>query len=740
MKKLLVNTLLVAGLAGVLPGQNYTITTVAGLSSAGGGLASLLTLPAPVHAVGDAAGNVYVSDLNNGQGRILKINGTTGQLTVLTTIGSATAQIRGMAIDATGAFLYIADTGGHRIRKVDTTTGANTTVAGTGDAGFSGDGRVATSARVREPRAVWLDSAGNIFFSDWRNSRIRRVDVVTGIITTVAGRGPNDNNAVATPSGNAALTVNNVAGDGGRARLAFLANPGGIVGDNKGSLYIADTNFHRIRKLDLASGIITTVAGLGTSGSADGVTATQAQFNAPTGLALDKNGNLLIADSGNNRIRLLNFTTGTVTTVAGGGNSGADDRQATTSTLSAPSSIALANDNDYLIGDQGNGRVRRVDDATSLISTIAGSSSGGGDNGPATNASFNNPRGVAVGADGRVYISDSGSHKVRVVDPTTGIITRFLGTGASGNGTNNPAPASGVAVNNPGCLTVDASNSVYVADRGNSKVRKVDATSEATTIGNAGGINANVAGGQYTPDGSNANGANVFSNASTGTGNPNGPNCVAADNLGVVYVADTSNHVIRKIEGGNVTTVVGFRTATVNNAGIVVGSGVSGSSGDNGPATEALLNRPEGVDVNAAGTHLCVADTGNHVVKLVDLVNNTIIVVAGIPNDSNSDTFTTAVVGWQRRLNAPSGCRFAADGTIFIADTGANRVLRLTPALQMTMIAGGGTDVLSDGKAALTARIFGPVGIDVDNAGAVYFTDRSGSVKKLTPAAATPAP
>ena len=730
MKKLLVNTLLVAGLASVLPGQTYNISTVAGSPSSGlgdGSSAVVATVNTPVHAVADAAGNIYVSDLVNGQGRIRKIDALTGIITTLTTSASAP---RGLALDKAGAFLYVADDGSARIRKVDTTTGANTTVAGTGDSGFSGDGRLAINGRIRNPRAVWLDANGNILFADTLNNRIRRVNATTGIVSTVAGRGPT-NNTPTIPAGNLGLTVNFVAGDGGKATLALLGGPEGVVGDPAGNIYIADTIFNRIRQVS-TGGIITTVAGLGTSGSQTGVTLNQAQFNAPKGLAWGSDGNLYVADSGNNRIQQVNFTTGIVRTVAGGG-SGGDNTQAAIASLSAPSGVSFDSGGNMLIADQNGSKVRKVDATTGLISTIAGTAGGRGDNGPASLASFTNPRGVVVANDGTVYVSDTNNHKVRKVDATSGIITGFLGTGVSGNTVDvpgTPVSASSARISFPGCVALDGLGNVFVADRGNAKVRRVDPTGQMTTVANSSGTG-------YNGDANSAIGIGILAGGATST-NTSGPNCVAAAANGDFYIADTSNNVIRKVSNGIITTVVGFPTVTVGANGIPVNSGVSGFSGDNGPATDATLNGPQGIGLNADGTKLCVADTGNHVIRELDIANNTIITVAGIPNDSNGDTFTGSVVAVLRRLSSPAGCAYDNAGNIYIADTGANRINKVTPAGQMSQIAGGGSDFLGDGKAALNARINGPVGIDVDNNGNVFFTDRFGIVKKLTVAPATP--
>jgi sugar lactone lactonase YvrE len=343
---------------------------------------------------------------------------------------------RGIALDSAGAFLYVADNNRHTIRKVDTTTGANTTVFGnSGNGGSTGDGTPAgTASRARNPRAVWVDASGNIYFADTLNNRIRRINATTGIVTTVAGRGPNNTSVTLAAGAGNTSRPGSEAGDGGRATQAALANPEGLVGDNKGNIYIADTNFNRIRRVD-KNGTITTVAGLGTQGAAflDGMDAASVTFNRPTGLGMGTDGNLYIADSGNNRIRQLNLTTNVVRTVAGGGTTANDNVQGAQAILNGPTGVSFDAAGNMLIADQNNAKVRGVDVATGLITTVAGTAPGRGDNGPATLATLGYPKGIAIGTDGAIYIGDTNSSKVRKIDPTTGIITSVLGTGVSGN-------------------------------------------------------------------------------------------------------------------------------------------------------------------------------------------------------------------------------------------------------------------------------------------------------------------
>src|SRR5437879_6144918 len=277
----------------------------------------------------------------------------------------------GATVDATGN-LFIADTAHHRIRRVTAGTGIITTVAGTGAMGFSGDGGPAPSAQLNSPIGVAIDAAGNLFIADASNHRIRRVAAGSGIITTVAGTG-----------------AMGFSGDDGLATSAQLNSPIGVAVDAAGDLFIADAYNHRIRRVAVSTGIITTVAGTGESGfSGDGGPATSAQVDTPTGVAIDAVGNLFIADADNHRIRRVAAGTGLITTVAGTGIPGFSDdgSPATRSHLSNPTGIAIDVAGNLFIADTESHRIRRVAVGTARITTIAGTGIPGfsGDGGPAT--------------------------------------------------------------------------------------------------------------------------------------------------------------------------------------------------------------------------------------------------------------------------------------------------------------------------------------------------------------------
>jgi sugar lactone lactonase YvrE len=318
-----------------------------------GGPASVATLRKPLAAVMDAAGNLYVAD--TGSHRVLKLSAETGHTSFVAGIGvpgyggdggPATAALlnspSGLALDGAGG-LYIADQNNHRVRRVDP-AGRIATVAGTGNAYFSGDGGPATAANLWLPESVAVDGSGALFIADYFNARVRRVDPRTGMIATVAGNGTVPHNGEDLPATRAGL------------------DPHGIALDAMGNLYVADRANERVRRVDAASGTIRTVAGMGTAGFAgDGGPARAARLNAPMGVILDAMGNRYIADSGNHRVRRVSRD-GVIITVAGNGEPffSGDGSTATAVSLWNPSGLGLDPLGNLLIADTWNDRIRLV--------------------------------------------------------------------------------------------------------------------------------------------------------------------------------------------------------------------------------------------------------------------------------------------------------------------------------------------------------------------------------------------
>ena len=325
--------------------------------------------------------------------------------------GSATvAKINnpyGVAVDAAGN-VYFTDYGNNRIRKIST-SGIITTIAGTGAATFSGDGGPATAATLQSPRGIAIDPLGNIIFSDYGNNRVRKIDGATGVITTIAGVGG----------------VPSFGGDGGQATAANLGNTWGVAFGQGGDIYLADNLNCRVRKINYA-GIISTIAGTGICYiSGDGGQATAADVQYPTGVALDGAGNIYIADDGNNRIRKINVT-GVISTVTGSPTYGftGDGGPSTAAKVYYPRAVATDNSGNVYICDMNNFRIRKIS-SSGVITTIAGSGLGtasggtggyGGDGGPATAAVMSHITGVAVHPNGKIYISDNDNNRIRFIN------------------------------------------------------------------------------------------------------------------------------------------------------------------------------------------------------------------------------------------------------------------------------------------------------------------------------------
>jgi sugar lactone lactonase YvrE len=344
--------------------------------------------------------------------------------------------------------------------------GTITGFAGTGSAGYSGDGGPAEEADLNDPRTVAVDGQGNVFIADTLNNVIRKVDT-TGVITTVAGTG-----------------TAGEGGDGGPATAAQIQWPHGVAVDRAGNVYIADSPHHRIRRVD-TTGVIATVAGTGRSGfGGDGGPATAARLDNPKGVAVDDQGRLYIADTGNGRVRRLEAS-GTISTVAGNGDVGGagDGGPATTAQVTYPRSISLDGAGDLFISEDTEGdisRIRKVDTA-GVITRFAGTGVPGfsGDGGPADQAQLNRPRGIAADRAGNLYIADSENNRIRKVD-TDGVITTIAGTGRQGS-RGDGGSAADAELSVPRGLGVAPNGDLYVADTFASRVRRISGAAVPAT-------------------------------------------------------------------------------------------------------------------------------------------------------------------------------------------------------------------------------------------------------------------
>ncbi len=455
------------------------ISTVAGNGSYGysgdAGAATSASLKLPFGVAVDAAGDLYIADTYNSVIReVTAANGFINTVAGTGTFGysgdnsvATSAELNapfGVTVDGAGN-LYIADGQNSVIREVTAATGVINTVAGNGSAGYSGDSGPATGASLYLPFGIAVDGAGNLYIADTENSVIRMV-TATGLIGTVVGGGSAG-----------------YVGDGGVATGADLNFPQAIAVDGGGNLYIADTNNRVIRKVAAATGIISTVAGTGSYGySGDGGPATSAGLSDPYGIAVDAAGNLYIADTYNEVIRKVTIATGVISTVAGNGSGGyaGDGGPATSAELSSPEGIAVDGAGNLYIADTYNSVIRKVTAATGVISTVAGNGNFGysGDSGPATSAELSNPDGVAVDAGGNLYIADTNNLVIRRVTPT-GVISTVVGNGNYGfSGDGGAATSAELA--DPYGVAASSSGLFYIADTNNDVIREVTGLSLAS--------------------------------------------------------------------------------------------------------------------------------------------------------------------------------------------------------------------------------------------------------------------
>jgi sugar lactone lactonase YvrE len=530
---------------------------------------------------------------------------------------------RGLALDAEGN-LYIADSRQHRIRRVDV-NGIITTVAGTGEAGFSGDGGPAAAARLNQPTHLAFDASGNLIVTDLGNNRVRRV-APDGTITTVAGNGERA-----------------AGGEGTKAVATSLLFPAGIAGDRSGALFIAEQGANRIRRV-APDGTIATVAGQSATRpfGGDGGAAARASLSVPGAVLVDGSGALLIVDTGHNRIRRV-AADGTITTFAGGvGRSGTP---ATEAVLADPrGGVRDAQGNTY-IADQRHFRILKVD-AAGVLTVLAGVGAPGysGDGGPASQAAIGgHVDGLAVDGLGNLYVPDLDNQRVRRIAPD-GTITTVAGNGEAGySGDGGPAIDAALSERGFWNVATDAAGNLFIADGGNHRVRRVDArTRVIATVAGSGSDT-------YGGDGGMA----------TEAGIP-GPDGLFVDATGNLYIGDTDDFRIRRVAAdGTITTIAG--------------TGDPGFEGDGGPARDALIGSPENLALDTAG-NLYFTDAENDRIRRV-AADGTIATIAGSDTGFAGDGGPAS----DARFNYPADLyRDPTTGDLLIADEGNHRIRIIT--------------------------------------------------------------
>jgi sugar lactone lactonase YvrE len=575
-----------ASLNRVFKVSSGTLTVVAGNGLAGyggdGGPATLAYLSNPNGVAVDAAGDIFIADTSNCRIREVNTSGTISTIAGYGVCGYNADAIAAklaylnnpyaVAVDSSGN-VYIADTYNHRVRMVDT-SGIIHTVAGIGMYGYNGDGFPATAAFLNSPYGVAVDLSGNVYIADTNNCRIR--EVTGGNIYTVAG------------------TYNCFFNGDGLATSADLANPKGVAVDASGNVFLSDTNNQRIR--EVIGGNIVTIAGNGNGGyNGDNFTATSVEVFNPQGVAVDTSDDVFVADSQNHRIRELTIG-GNMGTAAGNGTSAAcaalNGYIGTDEVFCSPQGVSIDGSGDLFIADQGANLVSEIN-SSGILTVLAGDGTFGfnGD-GIATAQNLSGPTKAIVDSMGNVYIADAGSNRIRKVD-TSGNMTTIAGSGVLGF--DGDGPATSHALSSPTGIAFDNSGNLLIADYGNDRIRRVDAGGNMTTIVGVG-----------SPGFSGDGGLAIYANL-------NSPRDVAVDSTGNIFIADSTNNRVRKVDtSGNITTVAGTGSCFLSSDGLAIASAIC---------------TPSSVSIVGSGT-IAVSEAGNARVRYI-FSDGTIKTVAG---------------------------------------------------------------------------------------------------------------
>lgn len=571
------------------------------------------------------------------------------------------------------------DEGPNTIRRIDYETGILTTVAGNGRMGRGGEGLHALEMEFDTNTGIAVDTAGNLYLCGKWDSSVRVVDAKTGMVSLFAGQTTRhypSEQGDSRPYSGSGYSFGGFHGDGGPVSEAALYHPEHLAFDSKGNLYICDNGNHRVRVVDQSSGIITTVFGDGQSASSgDGGPATDASTLSPDAIFLDHQDNLYVGEAWGSRVRKVDSSTGIVTTLTGTGVPGwGEEGVPGPETCCGPIESGIWVDEDgTVIFSDATGRLRSIDGATGIITTIAGGTSIH-DGGPADRAYLGCPRAVAVGPDGHIYFCDMVHDGIRAIDPATGIIRTIAGDGGRGYG-GDGGPATSAFLLNPYGLCIDRNGCVIIADSLNNRIRRVDDRGRIETIAGTGAASD-------LGDGGPARNAAI-----------NTPHAVACHPSGDLYVGDASGR-IRVIDASE-------RIRTV------VGIGRQGWSGDGGPAADARIGTPSAICFDPRG-NLYFADLTQHVIRKVD-GNDTITTLAGTGSPGFSPDGTPA---GEASLYRPFGVVVTNSGTLYFSDARNNRVRRIAADGRLQTIAGsddGGDG--GDGGPATHARLNEPHGL-----------------------------
>ena len=580
--------------------------------------------------------------------------------------------------------LYLSELGqrSNLIRRIDYETGILTTVAGSGKVGRGGDGGPALEAELDCACGVAVDEEGHVYISSEWSNNIRRVDAHTGIIETVYGhmaRHYTSELGNSRPMSGSGLSLGGYHGDGGLASKAGFFHPEHLAFDSKYNMYVCDNSNDRIRKIDRKTGIITTVLGNGQRASnGDGGPAAKASTLMPDAICLDIHDNLYVGEKYGYRIRKVDAATGIVTTLVGNGVPGFGEEGlhgSDTHCNSCEAGIYADPDGTVFWGDC-SGRLRRYDGKTGIVTTVLGGT-GVGDGERAVNAFFCGPGGIDVGPDHRIYIADTWGQRIRRIDPHTGIIETVAGQGTRAYGGDN-----GLAVEahlgNPYDVSLDAGGGIVIADTRHGHVRRVDGD----------GIIRNVAGAAFMwdkGDGGPSENANLIN-----------VTAVAHDPLGNIYIGDSGAGRIRRIDAssGIIETVAG--------------TGTPGYDGDKRRAKSAQVGFIRAIRFDGQG-NLYFADQAHHVIRRIDIESGVITTIAGTGEAGFSPDGVNAPTA---QIYEPCGLAISNAGQIYFSDTRNNRVRRITPDGRLETVAGCNEpgDAADSGPATL-ARLNEPYGL-----------------------------
>lgn len=708
------------------------VTTLAGSGSIGSanGIGTNASFNRPIDVKADNSGNVFVADRDNH--RIRRVNTVTGVVDTLSGVdagfvdgiqGARFNSPHGLCFDTSGN-LFVADGYNHSIRQINLDTKLVTTLAGTSSSGFVN--AIGSSARFNFPTGLVADTSGNLFVAEPSNHLVRKINIGSRMVTTLAGDAGNvngwyadgiganpsfsypwglttDNNGnifvvngairKITPDGNVKTIVGRIITNpfflDGNSSDACFSGPSDIALDNSGNMFVADLHSHCIRKVD-SNGVVTTLAGNRLAALADGTgTGNPPSFNNPWGITVDTSGNTFIADLANNVIRKMT-PDGVVTTLAGSGNSGFADGTGINASFYGPHDLTVDTSGNLFVVDSINHRIRKIVISTGVVTTIAGNGVLSYADGPGTSASFKFPRGICIDRSGNLFIADTDSHRIRRIIISTGVVSTLAGT-ALGIGTSGSTDGTGTSAsfNSPFGVAVDINGNLFVADTYNQRIRKITFPNGLIP---AGGVVTTIAG-QANIGFADGTGAAALFYYPTG---------VVVDAIGNLFICDKDNNRIRKMTPGGVVTTV---------------AGNAQQSWVDGVGASASFNQPPRLAFDPSG-NLVVADGLNHKIRKVTL-DGVVTTLAG-----NVRGFADGVsTGSIPSFNNPLDIAVDANGNMFVADTDNHRIRKVTPNGVVTTIAGSGNPGFADGIGT-NASFFAPNALAIDTSGNLFVADR----------------